>query len=216
MTFRVKTERERDGWLIRFFIGRWSEVAYIKFALSGLQLEIEFPSDWHEEKMGWVRIGLGLAKIAFAFPWSRVVPDDDQCSGPTYGFNFFDDGLHLHWGKMHGTRNDPFTIVKMPWAWRHRKHEILSGPTSHTYTYTLRSGELQKRTAFVREESRLWVRPWFPYRRLEKSISVDFDDEVGERTGSWKGGVMGCGYEMKPGETAQETLRRMERERLFS
>ncbi len=34
--------------------------------------------------------------------------------------------------------------------------------------------------------------------------------------GSWKGGVLGCGYEMKPGETPKQTLRRMERERVFN
>jgi hypothetical protein len=211
---RMRCEREDQSWLIRFFAG-WSEVAYIKLGLSGLQAEIEFPSDWHERRAGWVRLGFGMFKVCFSFPWPWTVPDDYQCSGPTYGFNFFGDGLHLHWGKQHGKRDDPFTIIKMPWQWRHREHKVLSEPESHPYTYTLRSGEAQERTATIKVESRLWTRPWLPYKRLSRSINVEFSGEVGERSGSWKGGCIGCGYEMLPGESPFETLRRMERERTF-
>jgi len=210
----MRCERDYQCWLIRFFAG-WSEVAYIKLGLSGLQATIEFPSDWHERRAGWVRLGVGLCKICFSFPWPWVVPDDFQCSGPTYGFNFFGDGLHLHWGKMHGKRSDPFTIIKMPWQWRHREHKILSEPETHPYSYILRSGEVQRRTATIKVESRLWTRPWLPYKRLSRSIDVEFSDEVGERSGSWKGGCTGCGYEMRPDETPLMTLRRMEQERRF-
>ena len=46
---------------------------------------------------------------------------------------------------------------------------------------------------------------------LRKSDGKDFQDgEVGEQSGSWKGGVIGTGYTMKRGETAEMTLRRME------
>lgn len=60
------------------------------------------------------------------------------------------------------------------------------------------------------------MRPWFPFRRLSRYINIDFSDEVGERSGSWKGGVLGCSYEMQRNETPLDTLRRMERERVFS
>lgn len=48
-----------------------------------------------------------------------------------------------------------------------------------------------------------------------RAIDVQFSDEVGERTGSWKGGTIGCGYNMLPGESPLDTLRRMEAERKF-
>ncbi len=38
---------------------------------------------------------------------------------------------------------------------------------------------------------------------------------VGERTGSWKGGTIGCGNDLLPGETMEQSLRRMERDRTF-
>ena len=87
------------------------------------------------------------------------------------------------------------------------------------YRYTLRSGEVQVRTATVyvdrmqcRQKWLKWT-SWFAMNR--QSIDVHFSDEIGERTGSWKGGVVGCGCTMLPGETALDTLRRMERERVF-
>jgi len=51
--------------------------------------------------MRWGRLGLGrgLFEVCFAFPWGKTAPDDGQSSG---GFNFFGDGLRLHWGKSHG------------------------------------------------------------------------------------------------------------------
>lgn len=215
MGIRIRGEWDYQSYLIRLFLNRWSEVAYIKLGLSGLQAEIEFPSDWHEERMGWVRLGFGLFKVCFAFPWPWVVPDDGQCSGPTYGFGFFGSGLHIHWGKSHGKRNDPFTIIKMPWEWRHRENKVLTEPESYHYIYTLRSGLVQVRTATIQEETRLYVRPWLPFKRLSRSIDITFSDEVGERSGSWKGGCIGCTYEMLEGETPLTALRRMEIERKF-
>jgi hypothetical protein len=50
---------------------------------------------------------------------------------------------------------------------------------------------------------------------VSTTLDVKFDDEVGERSGSWKGGTIGCSYEMLPNETPEQTLRRMEKEREF-
>lgn len=47
-------------------------------------------------------------------------------------------------------------------------------------------------------------------------IEIEFDGEVGERTGSWKGGTIGCSYKMQEDKTIEQCLRRMERERKFN
>jgi hypothetical protein len=87
------------------------------------------------------------------------------------------------------------------------------------YRYVLRSGEVQERTATISVEEREWRMrwtQWLPWpRRLQRTIDVQFSDEVGERSGSWKGGCVGCGYQLLPGEMAEECLRRMERDRKF-
>lgn len=217
---RFYKSKERDGWLFRVFgyghNNDGGEIAYASFRINGLCAEIEFPSDWHEQRRAWARLGLIFVSIGISFPWPWTVPDEYQCSGPRYGFTFFDDGLHLSWGKSKGKRDDPFTIIRMPWGWRHKEHKVLSNPETHPYKYVLKSGEVQERIATIQIESRLWTRPWIPYRLLSKYIEVHFSDEVGERSGSWKGGTIGCSYDMKPGETALQTLKRMEAERVFN
>lgn len=89
----------------------------------------------------------------------------------------------------------------------------------YDYTYTLKSGQIQQRKATVFVDRMVWRVRWWPIIPIQKSrtcINVTFSDEVGEGSGSWKGGCTGCGYEMKLAETPLECLRRMERERKFN
>lgn len=89
------------------------------------------------------------------------------------------------------------------------------------YRYCLRSGEHQEVQAVVTVERRTWHWRGLPFRWLRwprksrTSIDVAFSGEVGEQAGSWKGGTVGCGYGLKPGETPEECLRRMEQELKF-
>ena len=53
------------------------------------------------------------------------------------------------------------------------------------------------------------------FSKSKKSIYIDFDNEVGREKDSWKGGVLGCSYELKEGETPEQCLKRMEQERKF-
>lgn len=77
----------------------------------------------------------------------------------------------------------------------------------------------QYRQATLKVSEREWRPNWtrkIPiFRKISKSIDIEFDDEVGERTGSWKGGTIGCSYEMRKNETPEQCLRRMEIERRF-
>lgn len=86
---------------------------------------------------------------------------------------------------------------------------------THPYTYVLKSGKIQNVNAKIHEEKRTWKR-WFGLsHKVHHDVEVEFDKEVGERAGSWKGGCMACGYRIQPGETAYDALKRMERERKF-
>jgi len=155
-----------------------------------------------------------------------------------YGFSFCDTGLHLHWGKR-------TKVLWYPWSWDfHKRWELVAGESyarnkeywievprsmphgqiatksTAPYSYTLRSGEIQNVTATYYVSHMEWRWRWLkclPWpRRTATSINVDFSAEVGEGRGSWKGGTLGCGYDMKPGESPLDCLRRMERERKFS
>lgn len=100
-----------------------------------------------------------------------------------------------------------------------RKAAEKSVSLTYDYTYTLKRGEVQKVKATVFVSRMTWRMRWWPllpFKKVRTSIDVAFDQEVGEGSGSWKGGVVGTGYEMLPGEMPLETLRRMEKEVKFS
>jgi|GEM_PF-1925174 len=109
-------------------------------------------------------------------------------------------------------KRDPFEVMRI--ADTHKK----AVSETYDYVYRLKNGQTQIRQATVFVERRTWRMKWWPllpFRKFRTSIDVRFSDEVGEGTGSWKGGCTGCGYDMLFGETPLECLRRMERERKF-
>jgi len=82
---------------------------------------------------------------------------------------------------------------------------------TYDYTYVLKNGTVQNRKATCHIERRTWTVRWAPWiKKVHTTLDVKFDDEVGERSGSWKGGTIGCSYEMLHNETPEQTLRRME------
>lgn len=146
------------------------------------------------------------------------------------------DSIHLNWGER-------CKVLRLPWSWEwvrtsrrlsnglwhHEKEgsrlnfeQRSALPTwneTHEFRYVMNSGEIQDRKATVKVSEREWRLRWFKWlpfiKKVRRTISVDFDKEVGEESGSWKGGTLGCGYDLKPGETPEQCLRRMESDRAF-
>lgn len=91
---------------------------------------------------------------------------------------------------------------------------------TYDYTYVLRNGTVQKVKATIGVEEREWRQHWLRWTSLfsnvRRTIDITFSDEVGEGVHHWKGGTTGCGYELLAGETPEQCLRRMEKERKFS
>lgn len=217
------------GWCAR---ASWGELSGCLGLGVGLQLhDRRFMLHVH---LGWPNLYLRLPILN---RWAR---EERDCMGERWGFALVDgNGVHLHWGTK-------TKIVRLPWAWEfyRRSFWLEDGEWAHDihqkgkhmpwaerkvldlwaytypYTYTLRSGEVQSRKATVTlEESECrqrWLL-WTPlFARVRKSIQVKFDGEVGEGAGSWKGGTVGCSYDLLPGEAPEACLRRMERERRFN
>ena len=132
------------------------------------------------------------------------------------------DGTWVHEPRNRGPGFPNYPLArteKKPWGTWHKVKETLAWRETYPYRYVLRSGEIQDRQATVHIEEREWRWRWFWYlpfpRMMQRTIAVEFSDEVGERSGSWKGGCTGCGYQLRHDELPQECLRRMERERKF-
>jgi hypothetical protein len=131
-----------------------------------------------------------------------------------------------------------------PWVWEHEKHLVLgTDGLCHKYVsfnkdyeeyketwpfvYTLKSGEIQVRHATCEVHFRQWRWNWL--LKLSKKlgikpfgpknpwlyIDISFSEEIGERSGTWKGGTVGCSYSLKEGETIKTCLNRMQDERTF-
>ncbi len=189
----------------------------------------------HEEKT-MLMLGLFFFQIFIYLPsW---LGENAFCEAPTYGFSFCDGGVHLHWAHK-------IKIIDYPWNYEWVSREVLRdgkrcymetakyrisfehgyearkvaekhASQSFPYTYTLKNGTVQNRTAtcFVcRDTRRMKCLPFL--KRVRTYMDFEFSEEVGERSGSWKGGCIASSYEMKRGETLEQTLRRMESERKF-
>lgn len=82
-----------------------------------------------------------------------------------------------------------------------------------------RSPEITRTLATISVTSREWRQRWLTWTPLfafkRNVIEIQFLDPVGREKDSWKGGTVGCSYEMLPGENPKETLDRMCKEREF-
>lgn len=103
--------------------------------------------------------------------------------------------------------------------WSEREAIARDVSKDYPYSYILKNRNIQHTTATVYVERRTWRARWwwlfFWVRKVQTCIDVKFKQEVGEGAGSYKGGTVGCGYEMKWNETPERCLSRMEHEREF-
>lgn len=178
----------------------------------------------------WIKL---FVHLPFLDRWKHEPEEIMESWGGSYSPDA--GGLHLRWGAR-------YKIVTMPWRdWSHCTHEVrrwdgqwvpyvgswehdkvpdFRHTEAYPYHYLLRSGEKQDRIATIYADRRTWRLRWLrwtsAFQKTRYSIDVQFNEEVGERTGSWKGGVLGCGYDLHPGETPLQCLHRMEQERRFT
>lgn len=184
-----------------------------------------------------INIVLGWGSLRVKLPFKTKLEED--CEMPRYGVAIHSGTFWVYLGGV-GNGGSKWWTWDLPWfTYEFEGHKVqqASGKwvdcvhpwdsldnrpadgryiETHPYTYHLKSGVVQERKATIYKESRRWHRKWFPWLKLTRTaINIDFDDEVGERSGSWKGGTTGCGYDVIDGESMVTTLRRMERERKF-
>lgn len=89
--------------------------------------------------------------------------------------------------------------------------------------YLIKDYDGEEIVATVRVEEREWKRGekwfkwvgWFYKPQVRRSLDISFDKEVGPEKGSWKGGTLGHGMEMKAGETIDEAFDRYCKTSLF-
>jgi len=205
-----------------------STITRVRRSLRGCRLRLSLGIDSFEEGFCLDLFGFLIA-IPFLDRWHKQ-PEEMM---DRWGFYYHERALVFCWG---GKKSK---FVYMPWMYEHIKCEVRRADGSWAkraqsyeagepdqreiqvfdYRYTLRSGEVQERKATCFVERREWRQRWLTwcplFAKVRTSLDVHFSNEVGERSGSWKGGCIGCGTDMLRGETMEDALRRMERTRKF-
>lgn len=182
----------------------------------------------NDNDLGGRMLFIRLWRLTVVLPLGIVPHPWEPMDGPqwsAYGSSEF--GLTFHWGLRRWS-------FDWPWTWTTLAYEKMMPDGSwvtvfdydakpyteaHPYTYVLKSGEVQNRTATISKRRHVMTRRAFKRMgwplRIKESIDVKFSDEVGERSGSWEGGCTGCAYDLRQDETMGAALRRMEAERKF-
>ena len=193
---------------------------------AGIELQsvdTEFPSEL-------VISRFGRSGIYIPMPWALSHHRSSRLRADgTWYHEYERDRLGVHRARL-ARRNRWRALVGLPAVqdpragetWHsvdERRHSQDLLTETHPYTYLMKSGVVQERVATITVSEGEWRRRWLTWTPLlalvRKSIDVQFSEGVGERVDSWKGGCIGCSYEMRPGEAPLDTLRRMERDRKF-
>lgn len=218
------------------FRNKWMEFA------PGFGLKLMYEVAGYFDVRPMIVFCLGWGKFYIHLPFNTGI---DECEPPRYGFYWFESSLWVCYGDktksfyapwswdwyrtsyLQKNDNGGYGQWVSEYKSKRRGLEPWNEPfksklwsNNYPYEYTLKSGEIQKRRANVTISKREWRRrflmwcPWF--NLVRRSLDIEFDGEVGERAGSWKGGTTGCGTEIKEGEEPLTVLRRMEKERKFN
>jgi len=183
-------------------------------------------------------------RLYIHLPFRTKLPEG--CDMPQYGFSVHSDTFWIHLGGKYDKEIGQVTSGRQWITWRlpfvtwlfvgewikdrkgewrlindfedRREVNKTEGHVeAHTYSYRSAIRGMQHVTAKCSMEKRKWRRKWWPLSTLVKTtLNVEFDEEISDGTGLWKGGVSTCGYDTKPGETIKQCLKRMERERVFN
>jgi hypothetical protein len=185
----------------------------------------------NDDDLGDRMLFLKIWRLTVVLPLGIVLHPWFPFDGPQWSaYASSEFGLTFHWGMRRKSFDWPWTWHTLAYetmlpdrSWDRIRYSDEGGAAPYTerhpYTYVLRNGTVQNRIATVTK--RRHVITWRAFKALgwprwiKESINVEFDAEVGERSGSWKGGCTGCGYDLRAGETMEQALRRMERERKF-
>lgn len=225
---------KKDKWIY--------ENKYIIFYF-GKSFDISFELCGYFDNRPRINLDLFFFNLAIILPFRNKWTD--ECDPPKWGIAYHNQTFWIYrggegnfgGGNKWWTFDSPFTYVWVRTSyllnnnkWEHEtkgnrkdfyleKWDNILWIRTYPYKYKLNSGEIQDRLATIKVVEREWRMKcikWLPInKKTKRVIDVSFDGEVGEESGSWKGGTIGCDYELLKNETPFKALRRMENERKF-
>lgn len=129
--------------------------------------------------------------------------------------------LNLPWANWRHVRHSIYDLDgKHYWtedrADRHIQHYIDAKESVPAASFEFLDFDGERITARTHIEEREWLfgTDWcewlslFRRPKIHRSLDIEFSKETGKRKGSWKGGTVGSGIEMLPGEFHESAFRR--------
>ena len=172
------------------------------------------PGYWDEHAR---KYGFGLSLDGFVQVWHGAQTHDSTTDKVWC--------THLPWTQWRHVRTSYYGLNGEHF-WTEPKH-VRGQPWDHqavwdkrdecpTVKFLIEDYDGEKITATTRIEEREWLLgekwckwlSWFTKPRIRRSLDIAFSAEVGTEKGSWKGGLMGTGIEMLPGELHEQAFRR--------
>lgn len=224
----------------QYEIGKW----YVGWKSPDVEITYNTSSYYHDNAE--LHISLFGWHSLFRLPWKHKNKNNWFTYGKKYGFNTFNHILIFHFGLKTKCWELPFVSYGNVYRWvRYKGHldyyfcecdssdERYWGthpnktnyqggcqePTTWTYNYTDPYDGTVVPCKFWVEEME-WRPKWLKWTKrfalIKRFIEVEFSQEMGSKKDTWKGGTMGCSYEMLPDEHPKECIRRMEKEYKFS
>lgn len=167
-------------------------------------------------------------------PWRQGY----ECAPRQYGFSIFEGHFSLRYGRQtHDSSTEQSWGCFLPWTqWRFvrqswyglngehvgtvsppdfsRQCEIRDSVPRASFRFLDFDGEEIEASTFITEREWRFGAGGFRWLSLfrkphvRRSLEMRFSKEVGPRKGSWKGGIIGHGIDMLPGELHEDAFRR--------
>lgn len=214
--------------------GKWVSIYYRKFKNPTISFRIS-PASYFDNRL-MIHIDLMWISLYIHLPIYSTI---DECEYPEFGFYYHSNSLVLCWNMFKKFIHMPWTYE---WVRTSRllkdgtwENEVKGGKRkeyskerdqweldnlwqeTHHVTYVTQGGTVQDDIeATIKIEEREWRQKWLMWtkvgRKVSKDLVVEFNNEVGNQRGSWKGGTLGCGIKIKKDESPLKALRRMMKE----
>jgi hypothetical protein len=143
-----------------------------------------------------------------------------------YGRQTLDSSTEQSWGcflpwtqwrfvrhSFYGDSGEHFATIPKGMKWDERRAIEEKCPTvsfafkDHDGEELIATTKIEEREWHFGEGWFKWL-SWFRKPMIRRSLDIEFSGETGPEKGSWKGGTIGTGIDMKPGELHEAAFRR--------
>lgn len=200
----------------------------------GIQFNLSFEEAGYFDCRPRIHIDLYLICFIFKLPFKSKWTD--ECNPPRWGFAVHNNAIWFYYGgkgNYKGNNTKAFYLPFLTKEWVRTSIMLKDGSWEHERPRNIKNfyEDTWKNKQYVMEfdfldrhdntviptkayvEEREWRPKWLTWTSLfsstRRDLDLHFSKEVGNRKGSWKGGILGTGYKMYQRETPEQAVVRL-------